>query len=363
MAVELLSDAVLRLDPSGSMFTSTHLNLAKLAVESNVIDPALKIFEKDITSFPNMPGAKDPRPLCDTTLNPSAYISSSTGLTGQIRSNSILEYSLLRAIAYMSRRDWSKAHAALEQAITHPTKERGVSKMMLDAHKRWILVGLLSSGSSQSLPSYTSSQAKSSYSTLNSAYIEVASLFGTSNASQLLQEIQANQKTWEDDGNRSLVREVMAAYQKWQIINLRHIYTEVPISQVRKLTRSGETGEELKDNGEVVALIRSMIDGGMLSGRLELEEGGAEGYLKFEDDSEPLSETAFAAKIAHSHQRITALSQQYKLANERLSGNKEYVKHVVREQKRAEKEGPDAGIGFDSQVEDEDLMTGIMSHG
>jgi COP9 signalosome complex subunit 3 len=344
------------------MFTSTHFNLAKLAVEANVIDPALKVFDKDITNFPNMPGAKDPRPLCDTTLNPSAYISSSTGLTGQIRSSSILEYNLLRAIAYMSRRDWPKAHVALEQAITHPTKERGVSKLMLDAHKRWVLVGLLSSGASHSLPSYTSSQAKSSYNSLNSAYIEVASLFSTSSASQFLQEIQANQKTWEDDGNRSLVREVMAAYQKWQIINLRHIYTEVPIPQVRKLTRSGETGEELKDNGEVVALIRSMIDGGFLKGSLQLEDG-AEGYLKFEDDSDPVSETAFAAQIAYSHQRITALSQQYKLANERLSGNKEYVKHVVREQKRAEKDGPDAGIGFDSQVEDEDLMTGIMSHG
>ena len=57
------------------------------------------------------------------------------------------------------------------------------------------------------------------------------------------------------------------------------------------------------------------------------------------------------------------MGNQYKAANERLSGSKEYVKHVVKEQKRADKDAGDPGIGFDSQIEDEDLMTGIMAHG
>lgn len=345
------------------MFTSTHLSLAKLAVEANVIEPALRVMDKDITSFPNMPGAKDNRPLCDPALSPSAYISWSTGLTDQVRSVNVLEYNILRSIAYMSKRDWQRAHAALEQIITHPTKERGVSKMMLDAHKRWTLVGLLSNGASSALPSYTPGQAKTSYASLNSAYNDVARLFSTDNATEFLHEIQVNQKSWEDDGNQSLIREVMAAYQKWQIINLRNIYTEVPIAQVRRLTRSGETGEQLKSDREAAALISSMIESGMLKGRIELEGGDAEGYLLFDADSETLSDAEFAKKIAHSHKRIESLSQQYKLANERLGGSKEYVKHLVREQKRVEKEGPDAGVGFDSQVEDEDLMTGIMSHG
>jgi COP9 signalosome complex subunit 3 len=128
------------------------------------------------------------------------------------------------------------------------------------------------------------------------------------------------------------------------------------------VTLSAETGEVLKDDEEATQLVRNMIESGLLNGELQLGSSGDDSYLLFHEDSESMTEAAFAQEIAQRHHNIESLGKQYKTTNERLGSSREYVRHVAREQKRADKDA-DPGVGFDSQIEDEDLMTGIMAHG
>jgi COP9 signalosome complex subunit 3 len=259
----------------------------------------------------------------------------------------------------MSRRDWTKAYQALERVITHPAKDKGVSKVMDEAYKRWLLVGLLKDGKEPSIPSYTSTVAKNTFSTLSTPYKNITTWFTTTDAAQLKAEIEANRQVWEEDGTSSLVAEVVAVYPKWQIINLRDIYVRVSISQVRLSTLSAETGEILTDDDATTRLVQDMIDSGLLKGELQPGNDDGELYLHFHDDNEEMTEANFAQQIAQRYHNIESLGSQYKVANERLGNSKEYVKHAVREQKRADKDPTDPGLGFDSLIEDEDLMTGI----
>ncbi|PNY26234.1 COP9 signalosome complex subunit 3 [Tolypocladium capitatum] len=363
VATELLATAILRLDPSGSMFTPAHLALARLAYTANSVEPALKALDADILVYPNMSGSKEARPLCDPDIPPSAFMAPGLVPSDQLKSASILEYNLLRGLIYISRRDWSKARAALEQAITHPSKERATSMMMVDAYKKWVLVGLMHQGKVPSLPTHTSPVAQTSYHALSEPYIAIANLFITDRTAELKAEVETNRQAWEDDGNASLVAEVMAAYQKWQIINLRRIYQRVSIAEVRRTTLTAETGEPLADDQTTVALVREMIESGMLNGEIQDGQGDGESYLAFADNQGLMSETEFAAEVARSHHSIQALSQQYRFTNERLSGSKDYVRHLYREQKRTEMEREaDAAVDFDAHIEDEDLMTGVLAH-
>ncbi|RGP68116.1 cop9 signalosome complex subunit 3 [Fusarium longipes] len=363
VSVEAVATALLRLDPTGSMFTSTHLALVKVAYQANWIEPALKVLDCDVTFFPGTIVQKDSKILCDSSLHPSVFISVETGLTEPVKSSTVLEYYHLSALCYMSQRDWTKAHRALEHVITYPSKDKGVAKIMDEAYKRWLLVGLLKDGKEPNLPSYTATQAKNTYSTLGTPYKNIAAQFSTTNAGQLKAEVEANRSVWEDDNTSSLVAEVVAAYQKWQIINLRDIYKQVSISQLRQSTLSADTGEILPNDESATRLVRDMIDSGLLKGDLQPSNDGAELFLHFHDASETMTEAEFAQEIAQRYHNIENLGNQYKAANERLSNSKEYVKHVVKEQKRADKDSGDPGVGFDSQIEDEDLMTGIMAHG
>lgn len=363
VSVEAVASALLRLDPTGSMFTSTHLALVKIAYQTTWIEPALKVLDCDTTFFPGTVGQKDSKPLCDSSLHSATFISVDTGLTESVKSTTILEYYHLSALCYMSQRDWTKAHRALEHVITYPSKDKGVAKIMDEAYKRWLLVGLLKDGKEPTLPSYTSLHAKNTYSTLGTPYKNIATQFATTNAGQLKADVEANRLVWEEDGTSSLIAEVIAGYQKWQIINLRDIYKRISISQLRQSTLSAETGENLPDDATAIHIVREMIDSGLLKGDLESSNDGNELFLHFHDDSETMTEAEFAQEIAQRYHNIENLGKQYKAANERLSSSKEYVKHVVKEQRRADKDSGDPGVGFDSQIEDEDLMTGIMAHG
>ncbi|KPM36437.1 hypothetical protein AK830_g10114 [Neonectria ditissima] len=363
LSVDVVASAMLRIDPSGSMFTSTHLILVKHAYESSCIEPSLKVLDCDITFYPNMAGQRDAKLLCDPDNTPAAYISVDTGLTDSVRAPMVLEYNLLCGLCYMARKDWTRAHRALELVITHPSRDKGVSKIMDDAYKRWILVGLLKDGKEPTLPPYTSHFAKATYTTLGLPYKSVASLFSTPNAAQLKSEVEGNHQVWADDNNLALVKEVASSYQKWQIINLRDIFTHISLPELRQITLSAETGEPITSDYVITTLVREMIDSKLLNGELVEGTTNRDRYLKFSDDDDLMTETDFAREIAQRHHNIEALGSQYKAANERLSSSKEYVKHLVREQKRGEKDGSDAGIGFDTHIEDEDLMTGIMTHG
>ncbi|KAM4063907.1 COP9 signalosome complex subunit 3 [Hirsutella rhossiliensis] len=364
VAVELLVAVILRLDPSGSIFTSTHLVLAKLAYASSTVERALPVLDADILFYPAITSYKETRHyLCDPDLPSLGFLTPATGLTEQLKSATVLEYNFLCGMLYISRRDWSKALAAFEQVISHPSRNKGVSKIMAEAHKKWLLVGLLHQGKTPRPPSYTSPTAQASYQTTSEAYMTFASLFNTDKVGLLRTEFDTNRQAWEEDGNASLAAEAMSAYQKWQIINLRQVYLRVSISEVRRTTLNAETGEPLADDQATLALVRDMIESGMLLGLIQTGRNDGESYLAFGNAQNSMSEVEFAKEVARSQQSIEFLSTQYRLTNERLSANKDYLRHLIRDQKRSEMDKEaDAAIGFETQIEDEDLMTGVLAH-
>ncbi|KAL7918813.1 hypothetical protein ACQKWADRAFT_303146 [Trichoderma austrokoningii] len=359
VVVELLAHAILRMDPSGSTFTSTHILLAKLAYNTNCMEPALRVLDADILFYPRNTRLEEPRRLCDADLEPCAYMLS-TGLTDKLVSSDILHYHLLQAMIYISRRDWRKSQTALEKLIGHPTKDKGVSKLMLESYKKWTLIGLLKDGRPPNLPHYVTGATKVTFNGLSEPYNKLASLFTTENASALKEEAFKGRRIWEQDRNLALVEEVISSYQKWQIINLRRIYRQVSIAQLRETTLSANTAETLKSDDEVLALVSEMIESGMLKGQLQVGPTAEESYLTFHEEHDLMTEAEFAAEVARSHSSIEALTKQYRATNERLSSTKDYARHVVREQKRMEKDMADAGVGFDANIEDEDLMTGVL---
>jgi COP9 signalosome complex subunit 3 len=358
VAVETLAAGILTLDPTGSMLTSSHILLAKLAYNTNHVDLALPIIDKNIVFFPGMSNYADSTILADTSLSPSAYISRETGLTAQLKPASILEYDLLCGMSFCSRREWAKAHDAFERAVTFPTRDGGTSKIMVEAYKKWVLINLLWKGKQAELPSYTGTGASKQYSTLGKPYTNIANQFVSDNTSGLREEAENNGHIWLEDGNTGLVQEVLAAYQKWQILRLQRIYSKISIPEIRQLTSSAETGQALEKNEDVETLIQNMIISGMLRGVIEKNDDGT-AFLTFLAPSSILSEHDFAKELAHTAHRLKQLQPVFKATNERLGTSKDYIKHLIRESKRDKTE--DAAAGFQTTVDDEDLMGGVIS--
>lgn len=372
MKVNLVANAILRIDPTGSMLTSHHLDLVYLAHTTDTAEHAFGVLDKQIVFFPGLASdqsstyinsnASLQKPLCDLSLPPTDYIKQETGLTMNVDVEKVLEYEFYSGLLYCSREQWRKALAAFERVITHPTRDGGVSKIMADAYKKWLLVSLLVNGRTPEAPSNAGYNAKKAYETLGKPYAAIASHFDAMAAVALKKEVEDHAQEWRADQNSGLVRQVLASHQKWQIMDLRKVYSKVPLSDIRKTTFSAETGAILPSDGEIESLIRGMIESGMLKGIIEKPDGKP-AYLKFLSEAEELSETEYKNEIASAMLRLKELEEIYRTTNARLSTNPYWVKHVIREQKREKENSGQAALSqsFDVEVEDEDLMSGVMS--
>ncbi|OIW31585.1 hypothetical protein CONLIGDRAFT_592316, partial [Coniochaeta ligniaria NRRL 30616] len=376
IAVELLASALLRLDPTGSILTSHHLPLVDQAYKTQNIHHILPLISKSIVFYPGMRGQTETRPLCDMRLPSSAFISIESGLTGRVTSSEVMEYDLVSGFCHLAQRDWASASAAFERVCTFPTRDQGCSAFMSKAYNKWILVNLLLAGRLRPMSALGSitQTVQRAFQALGRPYVAVAKAFekgaAEGGAEQLKAEFEAGASFWTEERNDGLVREVLAHYQRHHILRLREVYSKIGLEDIRQLTHSAETGKPLDKASDVEALLRDMIGTGMLAGVVEKApgavEGDGQGHLTFLSEGEELSEAQFAAELEKSAQHIRDLAPIIKATNERLGTSRDYVKHLVKEQKK-EKDGA-AGlgykdvldIGFDSQIEDEDLMTGVQ---
>ena len=388
--MDLVATALLRLDPTGSMLTSHHLRLVQIAYETDNIEPVLPVIEKSIVFYPGMirDPKSDTRFPCDLTLSPPEYITVESGLTQKlIGSAAPLQYDMLCGLCFIQRRSWQQAFDALGRVVSYPTREGGCSKIMAEAYNKWVLVGLLLNGKMPAMPALAGVGAQKAYGTLGKPYTTIAKCFeNDTSVGPLKAEFDSIETGfWTEDGNLGLIRLVMAGYQRWQIARLRDVYTKISLEQIRQSTESAETGGRLETVAEVEKLVQGMIDDGMIRANIHRPSGG-QPYLEFLSGSETgdLSEVEveFSHRMVEVAGRIRALAPMVKATNERLSMNKDYLKHSIKEQKREKEGGGGGGSGgsggpggvfiggggdrrnllseFETQIEDEDLMTGLV---
>ncbi|CAK7269341.1 hypothetical protein SEPCBS119000_003520 [Sporothrix epigloea] len=393
LAVQLLSRALQAVDPSGHMLTSNHLTLAKLAYHTRNPAAALPILSKDVVFFPGAAHNREVEYLCSRDLAAPWYISKDTGLTLPLRSAQVLEFDFTVGLLHLSTRAWAAAHAAFARVVAYPSRDTGVSKFMVEAHKFWVLTGLLLYGRVAATPPETAGAVSRVCSSVNKLYLQIADHFQSANVEKLRLEVAMAQEVLVADGTASLVGEVVSAYPKWQIAHLRNVYLTIPISAIRATLQqtSNVTGTmaglEPQDDvagfseAEVTALIQEMIASGMIKAVLRSAEtiptapastataaassstiqgtpievdGGQPQpgvYLEFLPEEEDISESDFATRIAAIKMRLQTLQKLQRTTDEHLSLNRDYVRHVVRSQT----------LDKDSQGEDD--MGGLMAIG
>ncbi|KAL2017005.1 hypothetical protein VTK56DRAFT_2686 [Thermocarpiscus australiensis] len=363
VAVELIATALLRLDPTGSVLTSHHIALVKLAYTTDNIEPALPVIEKNIVFYPGVKNADEARPWCDLDLPPASYVTVESGLTKNLTSSDVLQYDLLRGLCFIQRRSWRQALDALERVVTYPTKDNNsCSKIMVEAHNKWILIGLLLNGKAPTLPVTTAIGAQKAYASLCKPYQSIGRAFEESTAQTLKTEFEnLGPQFWAEENNYNLMRLVLQHYQRWQILNLRHVYTKISLEQIRTRTQNAETAAPLETEAEVETLVRSMIDDGMLSGAIERPADGRPAYLTFLPPNQEFSEAEFAQKMLRTARRIRDLEPLVRATNERLGTSRDYIRFLASQQKKEREAGRrDFEAAFANQVEDEDLMTGVV---
>jgi len=316
------------------------------------------VLDNFILYFPGTTNQPKPKYLCDMSLEPASYITPTTNLTSKLKTVEVLEYFMYSAQVYIGMQEWEKARECLENAITFPMRgDAQVSRIMVEAYKRWVLVGVLLEGKQIPLPKWTSGIAAKQYHLLGKAYEVVAHLFESSTASRLKAEVDAGRNIWVSDANLGLMRVVLAASQKFQIKNLGKVYTKISIPEVHSQTQSAETGSKLPNAQAVETLVRAMIGSNELRATLS---NASPPILTFASTGPVLSEGEMKRELAAATQRILALNSEIKKTDRVLTHDKDYIKHYqkqLKDKSNAEKGGVSSDLIMDFKDDDEeDLM-------
>lgn len=371
LAIFPISSAILRLDPSSSCFTTSHLIFARLCLEAREFYSALPVLDKDIYHFPlssDKGGIHiNPRFLCSHHEPHSTFITNASGLSEKLDHRDHLQYFLFGAMIYIGLKDWERALLFLEVVIISPATIM-TSMIQVEAYKKWVLVSLLLKGHPLPLPKTTSPHAAKIYASLARAYDIIARTFregivGENSAHRLVAECDAGRALWREDCNTGLVKQVIDAFRRFSILRLERTYVALRILDV-----AHRTSPEPTDYAETAAYVSSLISSGYLNATLtQSSEEPHAWVLRFAASSttgpQGRTEQQQYEDLVKQTTRTMKLSDHVREADRRLGLSKEYLDWARRIQKSKDAGGNVELGGFgtmsDEYVVDEDMMSDL----
>ncbi|CAD6448839.1 cd38d9f6-c3d7-435e-adbc-142e9d4496d3 [Sclerotinia trifoliorum] len=328
-AIPPIREPLLRIDPSGSVLTSNHLFLVRLALQTRCFTAITELLDKPVLYIPAKEPVSYTKFLCEADLPAQSYVTIKSGFTSKLKPLDVLEYFYYAGSVYIGLHKWDAALEMLEDAITYPVNEGGVSLVMVEAYKKWLLVGILQYGRVLQLPQTTSAPAAKAYHIIAKPYEALASIFETGSAARLKSEAEFGRQLWTDDA-----------------------------ADIMSLTTSAETGVKLTSIKQIEDLIQSMIADGTLPATMIRDQSG-HAVLAFSPTGPVLSETQVQIDLVASTRRIQSLAKQIKVTDRVLTHDKRYLDSAQRAKSKAKKVG---GVTVDPMdwntvIEDEDIMT------
>ncbi|KAK5169027.1 uncharacterized protein LTR77_006336 [Saxophila tyrrhenica] len=337
-----LTTALLRLDPTGATFTSSHLRLVRLCLHQGVPSQALPILDKNITAYPQTPPKNLPEDyICDDHAHSNAFLTLKSGFTlHPLKPEWLLEYYLLGAHVYLGQRNFPRARLFLEYLLLHPTSGAAASGLQTEAYKKWLLLGLLAQGKAYPLPHTHSQQVMKSVKAVSRPYEALVEDFEKRAWRKFQAEADVGQGIWQEDGNTSLVREAMDALLRYRVLDLQNTYAALPVSRVAAHL-------ELPPD-YVLNLLGSMLNQNYLSAHLTTTT--SDPVLHFHGSSTSTSpEVNDSDSLEARSNRITSLIAAIRDADRRLQLTKEYMD--------VQKRGKRGGAGPDGDLADQMDLT------
>lgn len=356
-AIQLLQNVILRLDPTSSTLSLTHYYYIRSCLYAKAYSDACEVLDRPIYHVPTVESTKalDKRlakNLCSIGSSSVAFINPQTGLSGKITNRIYLEYYLLAAICYIGARRWKEARAFLEHVLVTPTQQNVASNIMVEAYKKWLMLGLIIDGDSAQPPRAVSGNALKHLRSLAKAYECVVDIFKTSTIQALHEEVQEGQELWENDCNLGLMSEVVAAYTKFKVTRLAKVFAALPIEEVARRV------SPVPDQPQVfLEYLQNLIASGQLRAQIIPSQSGL-GTVRFlQDLAISGDETQVQQLLAKKTRELQVLMGHISSYDHQLEVNKDYIDWLTKAKKARDQEKKTNGAGKPVAADvDEDMM-------
>ncbi|GAM85556.1 hypothetical protein ANO11243_035630 [Dothideomycetidae sp. 11243] len=349
--------AILRMDPTSSTFTSNHLSYVELCLQARRPREALAILDNDVLNFPydEVQGV-DSRRLCEDSKG-CDYITTHSGISGEVTTLLVQEYYLLGAQVYIGLREYARATLFLELVLSTPGVGAPLNAFMIEAYKKLVLVSLVSRGQSPNMSRLVTDQsAERTLSQTAKAYEVLSDTFKQRKLEKFHAEVDVAGSLWSDDGNLGLVHEAGEALRRHRVLDLSKTYSALPVERVASHLNTPVE--------RMIQLLQAMIQQGHLqasvsssSGHAGLQNGTSSSdtsaIIRFHawDTSKAAPTSPSEEKIQSQMRRIEALANAVRESDRRFALTREYAEWLRRNRK-----GADAGAAaYEDPMEMDDV--------
>ncbi|KAL2811158.1 signalosome subunit 3 [Aspergillus granulosus] len=355
LALKVIRDALERLSPS-EIFTSTHLLLVKLALRSSSYTYALPITDQLLYHFPtDTEHVHHEYLLCSEHAPSAALVTEASGISSKLSYRDHLQYFLYSAMIYMALKKWDQASHCLNAVIASPTAN-AVSKIMVEAYKKWILASLLGYGKIPSTSKMIAPHVIRVYQSLARPYISLAEAFEKGDLQKMSTEVDLGQHIWQADKNTGLVSQLFEAYEKFVIVKLGRTFSALTMADV--LQRTSSSSKNPHDTEEFVA---SLVMSNELRASLSHSphnDGATMLRLSLGSQTHIFREEQICAKLIRARSALNTIAQGVAQTEQTLELSQENLQFLAKSQKWSgdlEKLGSSGEAGGGGDI-DEDLM-------
>ncbi|KAL2783015.1 signalosome subunit 3 [Aspergillus keveii] len=378
LALKVTRDALEQLGLCG-IFTSTHLLLVRLALLSSSYTYALPITNQLLYHFPTDADHVHHGYLsCSEHAPTTTLVTNASGISSKLTHRDHLQYFLYSAMIYMALKKWDEACHCLNAVITSPTSN-AVSKIMVEAYKKWILVNLLGYGKVISCSIVVSLHDVGAwlidlnaqipptskmiaphvmrvYQSVARPYISVAEAFEKGELQKMITEIDLGQTMWQADKNTGLVSQLFEAYDKFVIVKLGKTFSALTMADV--LQRTSSTAQSPLQIEEFVA---SLVMSGALRANLSHtphENGTTMLRLSLGSRSDTCRQEHIRAELIRARTALNAIAQGVTQTDQTLELSRENLQFLAKSQKwsgNSDKISSSGEAGGGGDI-DEDIM-------
>ena len=254
--INTVARAISKIQISTSQLTSIHADLCQLCLLAKNMKPALPFLDVEITEI-----SKE---------------------SGQFDAKHFLMYYYYGGMVYTSIKQYDRALYFFEIAITTPSL--AVSHIMMEAYKKFILVGLIRYGKIPSLPKYTSHVVAKYIKPLCQAYHDLTTAYTTKGPEDVRAVLTKHNETFTSDNNVGLVKQCVTSLYKKNIQRLTKTFLTLSLADVAQRV-------QLSSPRDAEKYILHMIEDGEIYANINQKDG----MVIFKDNPEKYNNVTMLA--------------------------------------------------------------------
>jgi len=316
--ISIMVRAIKKLQQTPTSLTPVHSDLAKLCLLSKCFSPALPFLDTDINL------------VCKENDRFDAVY--------------LLLYYYYGGCIYSALKKFERALFFFEVCVTTPTA--AVSHIMLEAYKKYQLVGLLvhldkpkTFKDNLALPKYTSPIVGKFLKPLCVAYNDLVTAYNSNNVTELRTTITKYQDVYTGDNNMGLVKQVVTSQTRASIRRLTRTF--ITMSLVDLASRVGLNSPE-----QVEKELVNMIQSGSIHATISQQDG----MVRFDTSQGNFSSPDMLALLEDGVSAAISLDKQVTVMEEEMMVNPAYVKKLSGVRNEDEEESGTRMSSFNNAV-------------